>query len=142
MKVEHNKNKIVVYLFDDKYTDADIKNMLISVFNDLNKYYDIDFKSSYVLKLYINRYYGVILELEESNSKPNDNIVNLKLNILYDSLFLYEINEPLNYLNYEMYYYKDKFFINVNENNINIFEDSNIIYGNDVYKILGKGIKI
>lgn len=143
MKVESIQNKIIVYLFDEKYNIKNIKNTLENVFNNLNKYYDIKFNNSYNLELYINKNYGMILEIEENKNEFNeDDVVNIKLNVLRDTLFLYEIDEPLNYLNNEMYYYEDKFYINIKDRNINVFEDSNIVYGNEVYKIIGRGIKI
>lgn len=143
MKVESIQNKIIVYLFDEKYNIKNIKNTLENVFNNLNKYYDIKFNNSYNLELYINKNYGMILEIEENRNEFNeDDVVNIKLNVLRDTLFLYEIDEPLNYLNNEMYYYEDKFYVNIKDRNINVFEDSNIVYGNEVYKIIGRGIKI
>ncbi len=142
MKVESSKDKIIVYLFDDKYYDLNIKDTLINVFDKLNKYYNIEFKSSYILDLYVNKYYGMILEIDKKSFSLYDNVVNLKLNIKKDSLFLYEIEDVLNYLDYEIYHYNDRFFVNIKDININIFEDANIIYGTDVYKIIGKGIKI
>lgn len=143
MKVESIQNKIIVYLFDEKYNIKNIKNTLENVFNNLNKYYDIKFNNSYNLELYINKNYGMILEIEENkNEFYEEDVVNIKLNVLRDTLFLYEIDEPLNYLNNEMYYYEDKFYINMKDKNINVFEDTNIVYGNEVYKIIGRGIKI
>ena len=143
MKVESIQNKIIVYLFDEKYNIKNIKKTLENVFNNLNKYYDIKFNNSYNLELYINKNYGMILEIEENkNEVYEDDVVNIKLNVLRDTLFLYEIDEPLNYLNNEMYYYEDKFYINMKDRNINVFEDKNIVYGNEVYKIIGRGIKI
>ncbi|MBP3635691.1 MAG: hypothetical protein J6J17_04500 [Bacilli bacterium] len=144
MKVESYLGKIVVYLFDkDKYTSSDIKGTLIKVFDELNKYYNYEFSDSYNLSLYTNKYYGMILEITENDNNISDyNIVNLELNILKDTLFLYEVDEVLDYLNNEIYYYEDKFYINIKKLDINLLENSNIIYGNDVYKIIGKGIKI
>ena len=143
MKVECSQNKIIVYLFDEKYDNKDIKNILVNLFNNLNKYYNIELNDSYNLELYINKYYGMIVELQENKNKLNeDDIVNIKLNILKDTLFLYEVDEPLNYLDNEIYYYEDKFYINIKDKKFTIFENSNIVYGNEVYKIIGRGIKI
>ncbi len=144
MKVESNSNKIVIYLYDkNKYLKNDIKNTLIKVFNELEEYYDYCFCNSYDLELYINKYYGMILEIQENDyDLYEDDIVNLKLNVLKDTLFLYEVDDPLDYLDNEVYYYDDKFFINMKKCDNYIYEQSNIIYGNDVYKIIGKGIKL
>ena len=144
MKVEMLSNTIIVYLLDNKKynEDSDIKKILINVFDNLEKYYNITFTSDYNLELYINRYYGMILEIKENEDFIYDDIVNLKLNILRDTLFLYEVDDPLEYINYEIYYYNDKFYVNVKREDINLIEDSNLVYGDIVYKIIGRGIKI
>lgn len=144
MKVEMLSNTIIVYLLDNKKynEDSDIKKILINVFDNLEKYYNITFTSDYNLELYINRYYGMILEIKENEDFIYDDIVNLKLNILRDTLFLYEVDNPLEYINYEIYYYNDKFYVNAKREDINLIEDSNLVYGDIVYKIIGRGIKI
>ena len=144
MKVEMLSNTIIVYLLDNKKynEDSDIKKILINVFDNLEKYYNITFTSDYNLELYINRYYGMILEIKENEDFIYDDIVNLKLNILRDTLFLYEVDDPLEYINYEIYYYNDKFYVNAKREDINLIEDSNLVYGDIVYKIIGRGIKI
>lgn len=144
MKVEMLSNTIIVYLLDNKKynEDSDIKKILINVFDNLEKYYNITFTSDYNLELYINRYYGMILEIKENEDFIYDDIVNLKLNVLRDTLFLYEVDDPLEYINYEIYYYNDKFYINAKREDINLIEDSNLVYGDIVYKIIGRGIKI
>ena len=144
MKVEMLSNTIIVYLLDNnKYNeDSDIKKILINVFDNLEKYYNITFTTDYNLELYINRYYGMILEITENENLIYDDIVNLKLNVLRDTLFLYEVDDPLEYINYEIYYYNDKFYVNAKREDINLIENSNLVYGDIVYKIIGRGIKI
>ena len=144
MKVEMLSNTIIVYLLDNKKynEDSDIKKILINVFDNLEKYYNITFTSDYNLELYINRYYGMILEIKENEDFIYDDIVNLKSNILRDTLFLYEVDDPLEYINYEIYYYNDKFYVNAKREDINLMENSNLVYGDIVYKIIGRGIKI
>lgn len=144
MKVEMLSNTIIVYLLDNKKynEDSDIKKILINVFDNLEKYYNITFTSDYNLELYINRYYGMILEIKENEDFIYDDIVNLKLNVLRDTLFLYEVDDPLEYINYEIYYYNDKFYVNAKKEDIDLIENSNLVYGDIVYKIIGRGIKI
>ena len=144
MKVEMLSDKIIVYLLDNKKYKEDyyIKKLLINVFDNLKKYYNITFDSDYNLELYINRYYGMILEIKENEDFIYDDIVNLKLNVLRDTLFLYEVDDPLEYINYEIYYYNDKFYVNAKREDINLIENSNLVYGDIVYKIIGRGIKI
>lgn len=136
MKFESKLNTLIVYIFDKKYLNKDIDNITKNVFNILEKYYNYKINDSYEMKIYINKLYGIILEI---NIKEN-NFINIK--VLNDVLFLYEIEDPLKYLDNEIYFYNNKYYINLKKENLNILENSNIIYGNDVYKIIGKGIKI
>ena len=142
MKVECSINKIIVYIFSDKYLNKKIENVIKEILLDLNKYYGIELKNSYELRLYTNKYYGMILEITELEDVCKKNIVNLNLKILKDSLFLFEVEDPLNYIDNEIYYYDERYFINSKKVNINLFENSNIVYGKDAYKILGNGIKL
>lgn len=135
MKYEVKMGTIIVFIYDSKYLNNKIDNVIDIVLKNL-KYYDIDLKESYDIKLYLNKYYGIILEIKE-----NDN--NIKsINILKNVLFLYEVEDPLDYLDNEIYYYDNDFYVNLKKDNIKIFENSNIIYGKEVYKIIGKGIKL
>ena len=141
MKVERCLNKIIVYIYNNKYFDKKIYDMIKQVLSDLKEYYYIEYYSAYNIKLYANKNYGIILEIE-NNGNIADTTININLKILRDSLFLYQIQDPLNFFDNELYYYDDKFFINVKNNNIRLTEFTNIIYSEDVYKIIGKGIKI
>lgn len=144
MKVEMLSDKIIVYLLDNKKynEDSDIEKILVKVLGDLEKYYAIDFTNDYSLELYINKYYGMILELKDNNDFIDDDIVNIKLNVLRNVLFLYEVEDPLEYMDYEIYYYDNKFYVNAKRQDINLIENSNLVYGDIVYKIIGRGIKI
>lgn len=142
MKFEMTNDKIIVYIFDNKYFKENKEDIVKNVFEILTKYYTIELKKAYYLKLYINKYYGMILEILEDKELSKDNIVNLNLRILNDTLFLYEIEDPLNYINEEIYYYDDKYYLNIKKNDIKLIENTNMIYSDDVYKIIGKGIKI
>lgn len=130
MKVERDNNKIIVYLYNEKYNIKIISKVL----NILDKYYDYK-KESYYIKVYINKYYGMILEIYE------DNEYEIRIRIIKDSLFLYEIEDPLKYKE-DIYYYDDKYYINPKKKYIDILENTSIIYGDYVYKIIGSGIKI
>lgn len=140
MKVEKSLNKIIVYLYDyDK--DINLTEVVTIVLNNLNKYYNVLFSDSYNLTLYMNKYYGIIIEIKEDSNYYYD-IVKIRLNILNDTLFLYKVDEPLDYMKYEIYYYDNNFYVNAKDLNLNLIENSTIIYGDSVYKIIGRGIKL
>ena len=136
MKIELDNDLYVVYLYN---CDKDIKSIVKDVIYKLNKYYDVSY-DGYEIKAYINKYFGVILEIKEGYSMHNG--INIDLKVLKDTLFLYEVSDPLDYLDNDIYYYDNKFYISIKKPNIGLIENSNIIYKEDVYKIIGKGIKI
>ena len=139
MKIEKLNNKIIVYNINKK--EEKIEDMIKNILNDLNEYYKYQIKSSYDIKIYINKYYGKIIELNEIDISE-DNVVKINVNILKDTLFLYEVEDPLDYLNEEIYYYDNKYYINIKKENIKLIENSKLIYGSLVYRIIGKGIKL
>ena len=138
MKIEVTDDKIIVYLIDKK-VDNDInkiKKLFFNVLDYLFDNYEIDLKYNYNIKIYINSLYGVIIEMIKNKENK------LELTILNDKLFLYEVDDPLLFLENEIYYYNDKYYINPKSIKINLFEYANLIYDDSVYKILGRGIKI
>ena len=84
----------------------------------------------------------MILEIKTIMDDKIHKITHIKLNVLKDILFLYEIEDPLDYKNSEIYYYNNSFYLNPKQVDIHLIENSKIIYDKEVYKIIGKGIKI
>lgn len=141
MKIKLYNDKILIYIYDKKYLNNDIKTMIINIIEDMDKYYNINIKKSYEIKLYQNKYYGMILDLKYIE-EDNYDIINIKLKVLKDTLFLYQVDDPLDYLDNDVYYYKNKFYINSKNISLQLLENSILIYGKDAYKIIGSAIKI
>lgn len=144
MKVEYYIDKIVIYVIDRKVSDDidNIKDLLFDVFNNLVDNYDIDIKNNYNINIYINNAYGVIVEMIKLEEDNINNINSLGLNILFDKLFLYEMDDPLDYIGGEIYYYDNKYYLNTTKVDAKLIENSKLIYDNLVYKVLGRGVKI
>ncbi len=142
MRVEYYSDKIVTYLINRKLNVNidNIRNLLIDVLNNLIHNYNIDINNNYNINIYINNLYGIIVEL--INRESTDDVNNIELSILNDKLFLYEIDDPLNYIEDEIYYYKNKYYLNAKNMDIDLLENSKLVYDDKVYKILGRGIKI
>ncbi len=143
VKIDYYQDRIIVYLINKKVqlNINSIKEILIDVFNVLKNYYNIKLENSYHINFYINYYYGIIVELIKLDEVDND-IINIKLNILDDKLFLYEVDDPLDFLGNEIYYYDNKYYLNVKNVDIRLLEESKVIFDDNVYKILGRGVKI
>ena len=142
MKINLYNDRIIVYIYDKKYFKDDIKSIIIKIIEDIERYYEINIKKSYEIKLYENKYYGMILDLKYTDEKYNLDIVNIKLKILKDTLFLYQVDDPLDYLDNDIYYYENKFYINSKNVSLQLLENSILIYGKEAYKIIGSAIKI
>lgn len=142
MKIEVTSDKIIIYMINKKVNDDlnDIKKLLFDVFDYLFDNYEIDKESNYEIKIYINNLYGVIIEMIKLKNESNINKIGLT--ILRDKLFLYEVDDPLNFLDNEIYYYNNKFYLNPKKMDINLYEYATLIYDDLVYKVLGRGIKI
>ncbi len=144
MKIEYYSDKIVTYLINRhvKLEVEDIKQLLYDVLNNLIENYNIDIRNNYDINIYINDLYGIVVELVKINSDSHDDFNSIGLNIVDEKLFLYEIDDPLDYIGNEIYYYDDKFYLNIKNIDINLFENVKIIYDDYVYKVLGRGVKI
>ena len=142
MKVDILSDKYIIYIYDEKYKKTDIKQMLNNILNILKNYYNLNINNTSYLRLYINKYYGMIIEITKNDLESEIDIINLNLKIINDALFLYEIEDPLDYVNEDIYYYNNKYYLSIKKKSITIMENANIIYGKEVYKIIGKGIKL
>ena len=144
MKFEKIDDKIVIYMPGENkvFSEDEIKSLVLKIMDKLSELYKIELSNSYSVNFYRNEYYGIIIELIDDNIKFLDDIVNIDLNVSLDKLFLYEIEDPLEYIDNDVYFYNKKYYISPKKYDITIFEKSNIIYDDIVYKIIGRGVKI
>ena len=122
---------INIYDIDDIYTL--IKLIIKKIIKNNN------ISGNYQINIYTNDIYGMIIEF---NKIKENSYIDLKINITIDSIFLYKTNN--NYLNNNntIYYYKNNYYILPKNNNINLLEVEEVLYGNIVKEILAKGIKV
>ena len=122
---------IDIYDIDDIYTL--IKLIIKKIIKNNN------ISGNYQINIYTNDIYGMIIEF---NKIKENSYIDLKINITIDSIFLYKTNN--NYLNTNntIYYYKNNYYILPKDNNINLLEVEEVLYGNIVKEILTKGIKV
>lgn len=144
MKIDYYSDKVVIYLIGKKIKleNSSIKELLTNIFDVLVNDYDFEINNNYNINIYINEVYGIIVELISEEIIKKEDTVHINLNVMNDKLFLYEIDDPLKYINSEIYYYDDKYYLNVKKMDINLLEYTTVIYDDTVYKILGRGVKI
>lgn len=144
MKIDYYSDKVVIYLIGKKIKleNSSIKELLTNIFDVLVNDYNFEINNNYNINIYINEVYGIIVELINEEIIEKEDTVHINLNVMNDKLFLYEIDDPLKYINSEIYYYDDKYYLNVKKMDINLLEYTTVIYDDTVYKILGRGVKI
>ena len=121
----------------DIYDIYDIYTLIKLIIKKIIKNNNIS--GNYQINIYTNDIYGMIIEF---NKIKENSYIDLKINITIDSIFLYKTNN--NYLdnNSTIYYYKNNYYILPKDNNINLLEVEEVLYGNIVKEILSKGIKV
>ena len=133
----------------DIYNQDELEELTKRIILKINKNYKLN--NSINLEFYINNNYGIIVKLKDYKSPfiiKNDKTV--KITIHTDSIFLYQIDyidiKKINIKNKNTYYYKNKFYIEVdkdiNTNDyIKLLELSEVVF-EETIDIIDKGIKI
>lgn len=104
MKVELISNGYIIYLNQFNLINIDFKNMDIlednfkNLLKKLNTYYHIDINGYYSINVYIDKYYGAILQIEKEDIGyydyfDNDTIA-MRIKKIETS-FLYEVDDIL-----------------------------------------------
>ena len=111
MKVEVISNGYIIYLNQFNLIDIDFKNMDIledsfkKLLKKLNNYYHIDINGYYNINVYIDSYYGAILQIEKESLDYYDyfesDTIAMRIKKI-DADFLYEVEDflfPKDFLN-------------------------------------------
>ncbi|MDD2377733.1 MAG: hypothetical protein PHD10_03465 [Bacilli bacterium] len=151
MKIEvRNDNNLIVFL-NHKYIDKinfndrnSLETYFRQLFLKLKNIYQLKISGYYDINVYINEHYGIILELFREPVECFDyfNSIDMKVNIINNSEFLYQVNDISEH--YPTYLYKGKLYIRVNKNVSfielgKIIENGTIVYGDIVEEILKYG---
>ena len=157
MKLIVDNNKFIVFLNKDENIDFDNKTKMEKYFKNLfykikNKY-KINISGYYNIDIYIDRYYGNIIEIEDEKLDYYTyfNQIDMEINVLKNSLFLYEIGYE--FLDKKIldkvicYKIEDKIYLKIicDIDDVllaKIIEYGNVLYGKEVDKILKQGKKV
>lgn len=151
-----DKNNYVVKIFNDNLQDIDIFNVnevekfIINIFRKFLKKYKL--KGDVLLNIYIDLYYGIIIEINNDNDYCFDDEIDVKVVFHLNNTFLYEIDyfyilDEVNIKNANIYFYKNKFYLEVTDNidiadKYKLLESSNVIWDNKCFEIVNKAIKL
>lgn len=153
-------NNIIVFLnkFNIKNIDfsnrENIEKNFRNIFLKLKHIYKLDIKGYYDIKIYTDKYYGAVLEIEHEDIEYIDYFdsqIDMRVNVIKDNEFLYKIDDI--FLNdriinkIDIYNFKEEYYIKIKKelNNYDmayILENSNLIYDNITFDILKLGNKI
>ncbi len=152
MKIEKYDNKYIIYLNKD-YKKINIKdkinieNDFRELFLNLRKNYNIKLVGYYNIYIYENKYYGLVIEIENEDLEYYDYFddeLDMKITILENQTFIYEIlNDSKEILSkYNIIKNKDKLYVKLDNDISNIemgilLENSKIIYKDAVDIIKG-----
>ena len=111
MRIEYIDDILTIYL-KGIYTD-DINNLCLNTLNKLKKYYNIDLKGFYIINVYIDKKYGIIMDIETEDDIDIEYDDIEYYIITYNNTFLYEVEDILD-LNIDKYYtYNEKYYIDI-----------------------------
>jgi len=128
MKIDFINNTYIVYLnkyniidmdfSNTKALERDLKNLLLR----LKKYYKIEIKGYYNITVYMDKYYGAVLKIEENNDYYDyfDDSIEVRMKKV-KSKFLYEIDD-ISYIET----YIDKFKISIDNNKVYLTIDNEL----------------
>lgn len=111
-----DSDKLVIYLNNKylkykKYNFLKIEDNFKEIFEILKQYYNIKINGFYNINIYIDKKYGIIIEMQQEDIDFDyyDNQVDMKI-VFHNKKFLYEIDELENKYN-KIYKYKNKYYI-------------------------------
>jgi len=148
----YGKNKFTIFVnatyfkeinWNDKTSIAEnVKKLLLS----LSDIYNIKLNGYYIMNVYVNKDIGTFIEVEEDDPFEFDfPSIDLKITIYLKKPFYLGVEDYfLLPDSLKIYYYKNMFFVNINSlpNTLLLLEMGKIIYGEEVDKVVKKGILI
>lgn len=159
LKTIFQDDKIIVFLRRtavhnfDLHDEDKLEQYFKDLFLSLKKRYDLEINGYYNVDVYFDSYYGMILEIENMNVDYYRYFsqIDMKINVLKDSSFLYEIDyECLDKIDLSKcicYQQKDKMYLQFNQDIDDIalgyiLEYARIIYGDKTKDILKYSKKV
>ena len=151
MKINFTNSTYILYLLNSYIKDVDFNNKdeiekyLKEIFTIIGDRYNTLITGFFEINIYLNDSFGVIIEIEKDNLDYYDlftNKIEMQVSIIENANLFLEIDDILNndiYLKYHLYKDNGKYYINVDHiNEISIYEEGKLIYGNIADKIAKK----
>jgi hypothetical protein len=154
MKIDFKDNNLIVFLNKkniddiDFYNKCELQKYFRELFLDFKNIYDLDLCGSYDINVYIDKYYGVILEIISIDDDYFDYCDVVDMNIVFSKYknFLYKMDTLVDNVDCDIYCYNGCFYYE--PKNIDFFklgfliENGEIIFGSDVFLVKKNGNKV
>lgn len=142
MKVEFTSNDNFTIYYLSKYefhTEESIKSFFKILNYDLKRLYDYEFHGFYT----VNIYYSLGLYVLEFNNIDNYESSDFDITMFLNSIILYRFYDS-DIIPGEKIYYDNSYYVELDKiiEDIHLFEYGDIIYKEDVEKVLENGILI
>lgn len=159
MKICINDDVNTVIYINKGYSDnidfsneLDVETYFKKIFNKLKAFYNISIKGFYNIDVYLDNYYGIVMDLEKENIEYYDcfdNHIDMQFRIKEYNSFLYKIND-LSDLNdnikdkIELYLYRNQIYVKIIKkidyiNLGRLIENSQLIYDEKINDIIKYG---
>lgn len=147
VKIDFRDNNLIVFLNKrsiknvDFFNKSELERYFRDLFLDFKNVYDLDLSGSYDINVYIDDCYGVILEIISVDDNYFDYCDVVDMNIVVSKYrnFLYKTDRFIKNIDSVIYSYNGSFYYelkNIDFLNLGlVIENSDIIYGEDVYFI-------
>lgn len=153
---EVSENNFIAKISNDIIENIDIfdidevENFIKNLFKEFIKKHKL--KGEVELDIYINNYYGMIIDIKTDNDFLFEDEVNVRIMFHLNNIFLYEIDyfdilENTNIRNCNVYYYNDKFYLEItcnidDKDYFTLLESSNILWDDTTMEIVKNGVKL
>lgn len=129
MKIEYLDNKIIIYT-TDKNIDS-LEEYCNNIIDELKNMYNINLKGFYHVNAFIDKEYGIVLELNLEDRDLYIDLSKIDLHIIkYDINFLFEIDDIFDIDVNNFILYNNKYYIDVNNISNDNIEFVKLIYKN------------
>lgn len=129
MKIDYLDNKIIIYT-TDKNIDS-LEEYCNNIIDELKNMYNINLKGFYHVNAFIDKEYGIVLELNLEDRDLYIDFSKIDLHIIkYDINFLFEIDDIFDIDVNNFILYNNKYYIDVNNISNDNIEFVKLIYKN------------
>lgn len=146
MKIERSGSNFTIFLINIKLEELDIKSYVKKIIVRLKNKMNMKIEGYYNVKVYMNKMYGMIIELEKTGDFDFfKEFLELNFKIYDNSKIYYRFEDYFTIINSNIYYYDD-YYVDIEKLSKNdllhICEFGKLVYGERLNSILNNLKKV